>query len=134
MISRRTSGGPGPAREDLEEVALLVTVGLDAELLEDVDRHADVADAVGQRRVVLVRQTEELHPVVAEAAHGPDDVLGPDRDVLAAGRAIPVEVLLDLALLAPGAGSLIGNLIRPLPLVMTFDISALKSVWMTLSS
>ena len=28
-----------------------------------------------------------------------DDVLGPQRDVLAAGRAIPVEVLLDLALL-----------------------------------
>ena len=34
----------------------------------------------------------------------------------------------------PVAGSLIGNLIRPLPLVMTFDISAEYSVWMTLSS
>ena len=34
----------------------------------------------------------------------------------------------------PVAGSLIGNLIRPLPLVMTFDMSALYSVWMTLSS
>ncbi len=34
----------------------------------------------------------------------------------------------------PVAGSLIGNLIRPLPSVMTFDIRALYSVWMTLSS
>ena len=34
----------------------------------------------------------------------------------------------------PVAGSLIGNFTRPLPLVMTFDIRALYSVWMTLSS
>ena len=58
MISKKNVGrswtGPG---EDLEEVALLVAVGLDAELLERVDRHPDVADAVGQRGVVLVRQT-----------------------------------------------------------------------------
>ena len=87
------------AGEDLEEVALLVAVGLDAELLERVDRDADVADAVGQARVVLVRQAEELDAVVAQPPDGPDDVLGPQRDVLAAGRAVPVEVLLDLALL-----------------------------------
>ena len=33
--------------------------------------------------------------------------------------AVPVEEFLDLALFLPAAGSLIGNLIRPLPLVMT---------------
>ena len=78
---RAVLDGPG---EDLEEVALLVPVGLDAELLERVDRDPDVADAVGQRGVVLVRQPEELDAVVAELADGRDDVLGPQRDVLAA--------------------------------------------------
>src|SRR5437867_813630 len=41
--------------EDLEEVALLVAVGLDAELLERLDRDADVADAIGERLVVGMR-------------------------------------------------------------------------------
>src|SRR5919197_6613357 len=50
--------------EDLEEVALLVAVGLDAKLLERIDRHADVTDAVGQRRVVLMREAEELDAVL----------------------------------------------------------------------
>ena len=36
--------------------------------------------------------------------------------------------------LSPEAGSLIGNLMRPLPFVITFDMRALNSVWMTLSS
>ena len=35
------------AGEDLEQVALLVAIGLDAELLERVHRHADVADPIG---------------------------------------------------------------------------------------
>src|SRR4029078_8086742 len=48
------------AGEDLEEVPLPVAVGLDAELLEHVHRHADVADALGQRRVVLMRHAQEL--------------------------------------------------------------------------
>src|SRR3990170_6739987 len=47
--------------EDLEQVALLVAVGLDAQLLEEVHRDADVADAIRQAGVVLVRQTQELH-------------------------------------------------------------------------
>src|SRR5688572_28858012 len=34
--------------EDLEEVALLVAIGLDAKLLERVDRHAYVPDPIGQ--------------------------------------------------------------------------------------
>src|SRR3989304_4599793 len=42
--------------EDLEEIALLVAVGLDAELLEGVHGHASVADPFGLRGVVLVRQ------------------------------------------------------------------------------
>src|SRR5204863_9184176 len=72
--------------EDLEEIALLVAVGLDAELLERVDGHADVADPVGQRRVILVREPQELDPGVAQPADARRDVLGPQRDVLAARR------------------------------------------------
>src|SRR5688500_8355078 len=78
----------GP-REDLEEVALLVPVGLDPELLEGLHRDADVADAVGEGRVVLVRKAEELDAVLAQLADRRDDVIGAERDVLAAGRAIP---------------------------------------------
>ena len=65
------------AGEDLEEVALLIAVGLDPELLERVDRDADVADAVGQGRVVLVRQAEELDAVLAQLPDRRGDVVGP---------------------------------------------------------
>src|SRR5215218_5992464 len=48
------------AREDLEEVALLVAVGLDPELLERLDRDADVADPFGKLLVVGVGHAEEF--------------------------------------------------------------------------
>ena len=47
MISKKTSGGPGRPGEDLEQVALFVAVGLDAELLQDVDRNANATHARG---------------------------------------------------------------------------------------
>ena len=90
--------------EDLQEVALLVAVRFDAELLQGVDGHADISDTVRQRRVVLVRQPQELHAVLPEPTDRADDVLGPERDVLAAWRPIPIEVLLDLALLLARRG------------------------------
>ncbi len=61
------------------------------------------------------------------------DVCRQHSDVLDAGAAEEVEVLLDLALARPSAGSLIGNLIRPCPPVITFDISAEYSVEMSSS-
>jgi hypothetical protein len=100
------------AGEDLQEVALLVAVGFDAQLLERVDRHADVADAVGQAGVVLVRQAEELDAVVTQATDGADDVVGPQRDVLRPRIEIPVEEFLDLALLLAGRGWLNPNTSR----------------------
>ena len=52
-----------------------------------------------------------------------EDVAGDHGDVLDAGAAVVVEILLDLRLLAcPVAGSLMGNLILPLPPSITFDI------------
>ena len=44
------------------------------------------------------------------------------------------QILLDLRLPLPSAGSLIGNFTRPLPFAITFDISAEYSVEMSLSS
>ena len=67
-----------------------------------VDRHADIADPVGQRLVVGVRHAEELDAALAQGAHGADDVLGPQRDVLGPGVEVVVEELLDLALLLAG--------------------------------
>ena len=46
------------------------------------DRHADVTHAVGQRRVVLVRQAQEFDAVLAKLANRSDDVLGAQGDVL----------------------------------------------------
>src|SRR5262245_63397256 len=54
------------AGEDLEEVALLVAVGLDPELLERRHRHPDVADTVGEGLVVGVRHPQELDAVLAQ--------------------------------------------------------------------
>src|SRR3954471_19908878 len=74
----------GP-REDLKKVALLVPVGLHAEVFQHVHWDADVTHAVGERRVVLVRHPEELDAVLAQLPHRSDDVLRPQRDVLTAG-------------------------------------------------
>src|SRR5689334_23144283 len=113
-------------REDLEQIALLVTVGLDTELLERIDRDADVADAVGQCRVVLVRQAEELDTVLPELPDGRHDVLGAQRDVLAAGRSIPVEVFLDLALLL-ARGGLVDRELDP-PVAVGHDLRHQRAV------
>src|SRR6266487_3736947 len=47
--------------EDLEQVALLVPICLDSQLLEGVHRYANLADAGGERLVVRMRQAQELH-------------------------------------------------------------------------
>src|SRR6185436_17100616 len=54
------------AGEDLEEVALVVAVDQDAQLLDLVHRLADLADALGQVLVVVLRHAEELHAVGAQ--------------------------------------------------------------------
>ena len=61
-----------------------------------------------------------------------DDVLGLQRDVL---RGPPWNSRYSSIWLFrfPSAGSLIGNLIFPSPPVITFDISAEYSVWMSSS-
>ncbi len=85
------------------------------ELLELVDRHADVADAVGKRLVVGVWHAQELDAALAERAHRPDDVLGAQGDVLRSGVEVVVEELLDLALLLAGRRLVDRELDPPVP-------------------
>ena len=70
--------------------------------------------------------------MLAQPGDRADDVLGLQGDVLDARAAVELEVLLDLALALPSAGSLIGNLIFPSPSVITLD-SAEYSVEMSSS-
>src|SRR5579875_3025121 len=72
--------------EDLQQVAVLVAVDQDVPALELLDRHADLADAGAQLRVVVVRvrRREELHATGAHLVGGAQDVVGGQRDVLAA--------------------------------------------------
>src|SRR6476661_10678968 len=87
--------------EDLEQVAVLVTVDEDLALLQLLDRHADVADALAQLGVlvVAVRRVEELDTVGPQGVDRGEDVVGRHGEVLGAGAAVEVEVLVDLALL-----------------------------------
>src|SRR5690606_15808630 len=89
------------AREQLQQVALLVAVDEDAELADEVERLLDLADALRQQLVVAARHAEELHAVVAQPLHGVQDVGRLERDVLDARAAIVLQVFVDLALAAP---------------------------------
>src|ERR671938_1657878 len=85
-------------REDLEEVAVVVAVGEDAQPPQVVVRLVDLADAVADLLVVRLRRLEEEDATLLQRLDGLDDVRRRERDVLHAGAAVEVEVLLDLAL------------------------------------
>src|SRR5438309_6832374 len=85
-------------REDLEEVAVLVAVGKDAQPAEVVPVLADLADALADVLVVRVGGRKRDDSLVLERLDGADDVLRLQRDMLDAGAAEVLEVLLDLAL------------------------------------
>src|SRR6187551_2547186 len=85
-------------RKQLEQVTLLVAVDEDAHRAQVVPVLFDLADALLDDVVVGVGRLDEEHAVLAQRRHGPHDVLGLQRDVLDAGPAVELEVLLDLAL------------------------------------
>src|SRR5207244_1872646 len=91
-------------REELQQVALVVLVDEDVQRADLVHRLLDLADALRQLLVVRVGDGQELDAVRLQALHGGDDVAAEQRDVLHAGAAVPLEVLVDLALLAAGRG------------------------------
>jgi hypothetical protein len=84
--------------EDLEEVAVLVAVGEDPQPSQVRPVFADLADAVGDVLVVRVGRREEDDSLVLQRLDGANDVLRLQRNVLDAGPAEVLEVLLDLAL------------------------------------
>src|SRR5436190_13271979 len=85
--------------EDLEQVAVLVAVDQDAALLQLLDRRPDVADPRPELGVlvVAVRCVEELDAGGAQVVDRREDVVGRERQVLGAGTAVELEVLVDLA-------------------------------------
>ncbi len=90
--------------EDLQQVAVLVAVGEDLQLAQGVDGDAGVAHPLPQRVVVGVRGVQEPDPGRAHGAHGPDDVVGVEGDVLHARAAVELQVLVDLGLLLGDGG------------------------------
>src|SRR5688572_30812211 len=86
-------------REDLEEIAVGVAVDEDPELREPVERLVDPADALLEIGVVRRRHREELDAALAQRADRREDVVRGEREVLHAGPAVELEILVDLRLL-----------------------------------
>src|SRR4051794_3340388 len=86
--------------EDLQQVPVVVAVDEDAEPLQLVPRQVELGEPHPHVVVVAVRHGEEPDAPLPQRADRGDDVGRAQRDVLHAGAAVEVEVLLDLALLA----------------------------------
>src|SRR5574338_1006205 len=87
--------------EDLQEVALVIPVYENPELLEWRDILVDMAHPVEHRIVVVARHPEELYTALAQRRDRLDDVIRGNGDVLTSGAMIELEILVDLALPAP---------------------------------
>ena len=81
----------------------------DAKPLQLVHGLVDVAHTALQLRVVRMRHAQELDALITQLPHRVHNVVGRQRNMLHARSAIEIEILLDLRLLLPSAGSLIGN-------------------------
>ena len=90
--------------EDLQQIAVLVAVGEDPQLAQHVHGHPGLADPLAERVVVGVGGVQELHARRPHGAHGADDVVGGQGDVLDAGAAVELQVLVDLRLLLRHGG------------------------------
>src|SRR5581483_5552378 len=97
-------------REELQQIAFLILVDEDLQLANLVDRLFDLADAAMQLFVVGVGNRQELDAVRLQLRHGLDDVAAEQRDMLHPRAAVPLEVLVDLALLASRRGLVDGEL------------------------
>src|SRR3954470_12079291 len=88
----------GSPREDLQQVPVLIPVDEDAQATQVVPVLADLADARHRILVVGLGGREELDAETLQRLDAAHDVFGLQRDVLHAGTAEELEVLLDLAL------------------------------------
>src|SRR5437763_4427527 len=106
--------------EDLQEIPVLVTVDEDLVLLQDRVILGDLADPILRLVVVRVGRVEEKEPALLERLDGAHDVRRRERDVLRAGAAPELDVLLDLAL-ALALGRLVDRELD-LPLAVRHDL------------
>src|SRR6187200_2217208 len=84
--------------EDLQHVALVVAVDEDAQAAQVLEALLDLADPLRDVVVVGLGHGQELDPALAHLGDRLDDVAGGDGDVLRAGAAVELEVLVDLRL------------------------------------
>src|SRR5579884_3579748 len=84
--------------EDLQQVAVVVAVDEDPVLLQYRPLLGDLAHAPRRFVVVGVGRVEKLEAALLHRLDGADDVGRRERDVLRAGAAVELDVLLDLAL------------------------------------
>ena len=112
----------------------MVAVGEDVEPLQRVPRQVEAGEPFLGVVVVRVGHLHEPHAARAQRVDAGHDVVGAQRDVLHAGSVVVLDVLLDLALLAP-----VGRLVDRhhdlrAPSHTTVDISAEYSVEICSSS
>ncbi|MGY4277986.1 hypothetical protein ACVILE_004166 [Streptomyces sp. M18.1] len=105
IISKKTVGAVlDRLGEDLQQVAVLVAVDEDLQLAQRLDGDAGLAGPLAEGVVVRVGRVQELDAVRLHRAHGLHDVVGVQRDVLDAGAAVELQVLVDLGLLLGDGG------------------------------
>src|SRR5882757_3084752 len=84
--------------EDLQQVAVLVPVGEDAQLTQLTQRHPGLADPVAQILVVRVRGAQKLHTGGLHLPYRLHDIHSGQSNMLYAGAAVEFEVFVDLRL------------------------------------
>src|ERR671935_1470582 len=85
-------------REDLQQVAVVVSIGEDPVPPQNGIVLVDFAHSGGHLFVIGIRRVEEDHPALFQRLDRTHDVRRGERDMLCAGAAVELEVLLDLAL------------------------------------
>lgn len=103
----------------LQKISIVVVVDENLELLQLCNvllhLHLGPGQALPQLIVVGRGNVEELGATLAKVSHGREDVVGAQRNVLHAGRAVVVDVLLDLRLALSGRRLVDGHLYGLLP-------------------
>ena len=100
--------------ENLEQVAVLIIVDEDVQLGEHVhvlgDLKVGVLEADLEVLIVRRRHGQELAAARAQGLDRLDDVVGAERNVLRAGAAVKLDILLDLRLALADGGLVDGHL------------------------
>src|SRR5688500_13123505 len=96
-------------REDLQQVSIRIAIDENSELLENVDRLVDPADAPLELAIIARGNAEKLHSAIPKRRDRMNDVVGREGEMLNARASIEVQILLDLRLLLPRGGFVDGE-------------------------